>query len=78
MIALREYASLIGNSGNDEPFTGIRATVSLDPANNGGMMELSRLRASNGMRYALLNPILEELAREGRRRIAGEIIMLFK
>jgi len=30
--------------------------------NNGGMMERSRLRAATGMRYALLNPILDELA----------------
>ena len=35
-------------------------------ANNGGKMERSRLRARSGMRYALLNPILEELAREGK------------
>jgi hypothetical protein len=40
-------------------------------ANNGGKMERSRLRASTGMRYALLNPILEELAREGRIRITA-------
>ena len=30
--------------------------------NNGGKMERSRLRARTGMRYALLKPILEELA----------------
>jgi hypothetical protein len=35
-------------------------------ANNGGTMERSRLRAATGMRYALLNPILDELAKEGR------------
>ena len=35
-------------------------------ANNGGKMERSRLRARIGIRYALLNPILEELVREGR------------
>jgi len=35
-------------------------------ANHGGKMERSRLRACTGMRYALLNPILEEQAREGR------------
>jgi hypothetical protein len=29
-------------------------------------MERSRLRAATGMRYSLLNPILEELVREGR------------
>jgi hypothetical protein len=29
-------------------------------------MERSKLRASTGMRYALLNPILDELVREGR------------
>ena len=28
---------------------------------HGGKMERSRLRAATGMRYALLNPILEEL-----------------
>jgi hypothetical protein len=38
-------------------------------ANNGGRMERSRLRAATGMRYALLNPILDELVRESRIRI---------
>jgi predicted transcriptional regulator len=38
-------------------------------ANNGGKMERSRLRARTGMRYALLNPILEELAKEGKIKI---------
>ena len=33
--------------------------------NNGGKMERSRLRAATGMRYALLNPILDELVKEG-------------
>jgi hypothetical protein len=33
-------------------------------ANNGGRMERSRLRACAGMRYAILNPILEDLAIE--------------
>jgi hypothetical protein len=32
-------------------------------ANNGGKMKRSRLRAAIGMRYAYLNPILDELAR---------------
>jgi hypothetical protein len=32
-------------------------------------MERSRLRAVTGMRYALLNPILEELVREGKIRL---------
>ena len=39
-------------------------------ANSGGKMERSRLRARTGMRYALLNPILDELVREGRIGIA--------
>ena len=39
-------------------------------SNNGGKMERSRLRARAGMRYALLNPILDDLAKEGRIRIA--------
>jgi hypothetical protein len=43
---------------------------------HGGQMERSRLRRHTGMRYALLNPILEELAREGWIRIEGEIITL--
>jgi hypothetical protein len=41
-----------------------------------GKMERSRLRASTGMRYALLNPILEELIREGRMRVSGEIVIV--
>jgi hypothetical protein len=32
-------------------------------------MERCRLRAATGMRYAMLTPILEELAGEGRIRI---------
>jgi len=42
-------------------------------ANNGGKMERSRLRAATGMRYALLNPILDELMKDGRIRIAVTI-----
>ena len=49
-------------------------------ADNGGKMERSRLRARTGMRYPLLNPILEELAREGRIKIAvgnqGDLVSL--
>ena len=37
--------------------------------NNDGRMERSRLRTCTGMKYALLNPILEELAREGRIKL---------
>ena len=43
-------------------------------------MERSRLRRCAGMRYALLNPILEELSREGRIKISirkyGDIVSL--
>ena len=43
-------------------------------------MERSRLRAATGMRYALLNPILDELASEGRIRLAlgkeGDMVSL--
>jgi predicted transcriptional regulator len=42
-------------------------------ANNGGKMERSRLRARTGMRYALLNPILDELVREGRIRLTASM-----
>ena len=49
-------------------------------ADNDGKMERSRLRARTGMRYALLNHILEELAREGRIRLTtsmqGDIVSL--
>jgi hypothetical protein len=37
-------------------------------------MKRCRLRRHAGMRYALLNPTLEELARDGRIRIEDEII----
>ena len=37
--------------------------------NNDDRIERSRLRICIGMRYALLNPILDELVREGRIRI---------
>jgi predicted transcriptional regulator len=49
-------------------------------ADNGGKMERSRLRARTGMRYAVLNPILEELVIEGRVRIItgkdGDLVSL--
>jgi predicted transcriptional regulator len=51
-------------------------------ANNGGKMERSRLRAATGMRYALLNTILEELMKEGRIRITagkdGDLVSLIR
>jgi len=40
-------------------------------ANYAGKMEQSRLRRRMGMRYAVLNPILDELAREGKIRITS-------
>jgi hypothetical protein len=43
---------------------------------HGGEMERGRLRAATGMRYALLDPILEELARDGKIRVEGESITL--
>jgi len=43
-------------------------------ANHNGKIERSRLRACTWMRYALLNPILEEQAREGRiKMIVGNM-----
>ena len=44
--------------------------------NNGGKMERSRLRVRTGMRYAMLNPILDELMKEGKIRISDETISL--
>jgi hypothetical protein len=41
---------------------------------HGGQIERSRLRRHAGMRYALLDPILEELARDGKIRIEEEIL----
>jgi predicted transcriptional regulator len=41
---------------------------------HGGKMKRSRLRSKVAMRYAQLNPILDELVKEGRIRISGEII----
>jgi predicted transcriptional regulator len=49
-------------------------------AHNDGKMERSKLRACTGMRYALLNSILEALVREGRIKITsgkhGDLISL--
>jgi predicted transcriptional regulator len=41
-------------------------------AGNGGKMELRRLRRASGLRMALLNPILDELMKEGRISITGK------
>lgn len=46
--------------------------------NNGDRMERSRLRARSWMRYALLNPILEKLAQEGRIRMSERQYPLIK
>ena len=45
-------------------------------SSSGGKMERSRLRRCAGMRLADLEPILGELAREGRIRITGEMVSL--
>ena len=39
-------------------------------ANNGGKMERSSLRRKIGWRYAVLDPLLEQLEQEGRIKIA--------
>lgn len=43
---------------------------------HGGQMGRSRLRRHAGMRYALLDQILEDLARDGKIRIEEEIVTL--
>jgi hypothetical protein len=43
-----------------------------------GQMERSRLRAATGMRYALLDPIIEELARDGRIRIEEGLVAILE
>jgi hypothetical protein len=43
---------------------------------HGGQMERSRLRRHAGRRYALLDPILEELGRDGKIRVSDEMIAL--
>ena len=45
-------------------------------ANSGGKMERSRLRRCTGMKLADLNLLLGELAREGRIRISGDMVVL--
>jgi hypothetical protein len=47
-------------------------------ANHGEKMERSRLKECMGMRYTDLDPILAELAREGRIKRFGEMITLLK
>jgi hypothetical protein len=39
-------------------------------------MERSRLRACMAMRYALVDPILEELARGGKIRMSDKMVTL--
>jgi predicted transcriptional regulator len=46
-----------------------RARILWILANKSGTMERSRLRRRMAMRYALLNPILDELVKEGRIRL---------
>jgi hypothetical protein len=45
-------------------------------------MEENRLRDRTGMRYAMLNPILDELAREGKIKMTtgkqGDLISLIE
>ena len=49
-------------------------------ASNGGKKERSKLRRRMAMRYTVLNPILDELVREGRIRLTastqGDIVSL--
>ncbi len=45
-------------------------------ANSDGKMERSKLMRCAGIRYALLEVLLHELAREGRIRISGEMVTL--
>jgi hypothetical protein len=45
-------------------------------ANRGKKLERSRLRRCAGMRLADLDPILEELEKEGKIRIAEDMITL--
>ena len=64
------------------PFQSPRDRVLWILADNGGKMERSRLRARTGMRYELLNPLLEALAREGRIKMTvgkqGDLISLIE
>jgi hypothetical protein len=45
-------------------------------SNSGGRMKRSDLRRRVSMRLADLEPILEELAKEGRIRTSGDIVSL--
>ena len=46
--------------------------------NHGGMISRARLRSRAGMRYALLDPILLDLYREGRIKMEDDIITLLR
>ncbi len=45
-------------------------------SNHGGRMKRSRLGRCAGMKYADVDPILGELARDGKIRIAREMIII--
>jgi hypothetical protein len=53
-----------------DPFQSLSDRVLWILAHHGGKMERCRLRASTGMRYTLLNPILDQLIKEGRINVA--------
>jgi hypothetical protein len=43
---------------------------------NHGKMKKSDLRRRSGLRLSELEPIIEDLAREGRIRISGQVIVI--
>ena len=49
-------------------------------AHSGGQIERYKLRRRMGMRYTLINPILEDLVKEGRIKISprkyGDVVSL--
>jgi hypothetical protein len=63
-----------------DPFQSPRDRILWILTHHGGKMKRSKLRAATKMRDAYLNPILRELVREGRIKIAagkdGDIVSL--
>ena len=45
-------------------------------SDRGGKLEKSRLRRCVGIKYAQLNSLLDELAKEGKIGISGDVIYL--
>jgi predicted transcriptional regulator len=70
------FSSISGRAGSANGGRAKRDQILWILSENDGKMKRSKLRVRAGMRYALLNPILEELKKEGRIGMTGDLVSL--